>query len=306
MKLKIGTRGSKLALIQTQLVANALKQQQPDLEIETVVIKTEGDKNFAPIPLDTVGKAWFTAEIDRALLERDIDLAVHSLKDLPLTLDDGLTMMVVLERADPRDVLVSRSGQTIEQLPQGAVVGTDSTRRRALLLHRRPDLKVQSLRGNVQTRLRKLHDGQYDGIILAAAGLARLGELDAATEFLDPTTFIPAIGQGALAVEVRHDHTVLLGLLGRVKNPTTDVTTHVERQFSATIGGGCKLPVGCFARVDGEQVHAFGMIAALEGTDILFEQASAPLNNYKTLGESLASSMLVKCTFDYQPQPEHS
>ncbi|HEY2004612.1 MAG TPA: hydroxymethylbilane synthase [Candidatus Saccharimonadia bacterium] len=302
MTLKVGTRGSKLALIQTQLVTEALQQLEPGLEIKVVIIKTEGDKNFAPIPLDTIGKAWFTAEIDRALTERDIDLAVHSLKDLPLTLDAGLTMITVLERADPRDVLVSRSGQTLDQLPPGAIIGTDSTRRRALLLHHRPDLQVTSLRGNVQTRLRKLQDREYDGIILAAAGLDRLGELSRVSEFLDPTRFPPSSGQGALAVEIRRDDTLLLNLLQRLEHSGTLATTAAERAFSATIGGGCKLPVACYAQAGHRQLHLYGMIAELGGDGILFDQISGPINQATGLGESLARRLLEKCSFNFQPE----
>jgi hydroxymethylbilane synthase len=299
--LRIGTRGSALALVQTKLVSDALTQTNPGLTIENIIIKTEGDINLAPIPLDTVGKAWFTSEIDQALADRRIDLAAHSLKDLPLTPANGLAMTVALKREDPRDVLISRVGQTLAELPHGAVVGTDSTRRRAQLLHRRPDLKVTSLRGNVQTRLRKLHDEDYDAIVLAAAGLARLGQLEAVTEFLDPTGFIPAIGQGALAVEVREDHHELRRLLRRLEDPATVAAVGAERTFSATIGGGCKLPVGCYAQINAGQVTLHAMIAGLDGADILHDTVTGPLAQAHTLAQTLASTMLEKCPFEFKP-----
>jgi hydroxymethylbilane synthase len=203
-RLTIGTRGSKLALIQTELVAAALKQAHPRLEVGIKIIATKGDTNQAPIPLDTVGKAWFTAEIEQALQSGDIDIAVHSLKDLPPELCPGLISLPVLERADPRDVLVSKAAVPLAALPRGAVVGTDSLRRKAALLLERPDLRVESVRGNVQTRLRKLHEQPYDAIVLAAAGLERLGDLTLVTEFLEPSRFVPAIGQGVLATAPGH------------------------------------------------------------------------------------------------------
>lgn len=303
--LRIGTRGSALALIQARLVGEALTVAHPGITIEEVIIKTEGDKNFAPIPLDTVGKAWFTAEIDQALARRDIDLAVHSLKDLPLELSDGLTMTAVLPREDPRDALISRRGERLAGLPQGATVGTDSTRRRAQLLHLRPDLKIRSLRGNVQTRLRKLRDEDYDGIVLAAAGLVRLGQLDTITEFLDPTTFIPAIGQGVLAVEVRSDHRELRQLLRTLEDPDTVTAVTAERAFSNTVGGGCKLPIGCYATVIGSKMELHAMIGELDGTRILYDTLKGESSQAAELARTLAASMLARCDFDYKTEGNH-
>jgi len=257
-RLVIGTRGSKLALIQTELVASALRARQPDLVIETKIITTTGDTNFSPIPLDTVGKAWFTAEIEQALSQGNIDIAAHSLKDLPPQLGQGLTAVTVLERADPRDVLVSRSGAKLADLPAGATIGTDSLRRRAAVLLARPDLRVVSLRGNVQTRLRKLAAGDCDAIILAAAGLDRLGLLGEATELLDPARFVPAIGQGALSAEVRADNPEVVKLIKELQHPPTVAATEAERAFSEVVGGGCKLPVGCLVEIHNHRatVHA--------------------------------------------------
>jgi len=294
-----------MALIQTQLVGDALVAAHPGLEIELVTIKTEGDRNLIPIPLDTVGKAWFTAEIDRALNDGDIDLAVHSLKDLPLALDDDLHMVCVLQRSDPRDALLATSGQTLSQLPAGSVIGTDSTRRRALILHLRPDLQVTSLRGNVQTRLRKLREGQYDAIVLAAAGLERLSQTDLITEYYDAESFIPAIGQGALAVEVRRDRRDLIDLLGHLEDSDTVTAVTTEREFSARIGGGCKLPVGCYARIEGETITLHGMIGELDGSKVLFESLTGATADSVKLAHQLADAILAKCDFKYKPSEDH-
>jgi hydroxymethylbilane synthase len=303
-KLRLGTRGSAMALIQTQLVGDALMQAHPGLEVELVTIKTEGDRNMTPIPLDTVGKAWFTAEIDRALTNGDIDLAVHSLKDLPLALDDNLHMVCVMPRSDPRDALLS-NGQTLAQLPAGSVIGTDSTRRRALILHLRPDLRVTSLRGNVQTRLRKLNEGQYDGIVLAAAGLDRLDQSNLISEHFDADTFIPAIGQGALAVEVRRDRRNLIELLERIEDSDTVTAVTAEREFSARIGGGCKLPVGCYARIESDHITLHGMIGELDGSQVLFESISGATVNSVQLAHQLGDAILAKCNFQYKPVGDH-
>lgn len=296
-QIKIGTRGSKLALIQTRLVSDALNRRNSQLKIEPVVIKTEGDKNMAPIPLDTVGKAWFTAEIDRALKTGTIDMAVHSLKDLPLTLDPDFAMITVLKREDPRDVLISKTGETLEQLPAAATIGTDSTRRRALLLHQRPDLNVDSLRGNVQTRLRKLAEGDCDAIILAAAGLRRLDEANKVTQFLDSATFIPSVGQGALAVVTRMEHADLLGLLRHIEDSDTVITTNAERAFATAIGGSCKMPVGCHATLKASQIHLYAIVADATGLKIHFDRINGPEAEATSLARALGERMMASCGF---------
>ncbi len=298
-RLKVGTRGSRLALIQTGLVVSALQEAHPNLKIETVIIKTKGDGDLSPIPLDTVGKAWFTAEIDRALTSGQIDLAVHSLKDLPLDLDPALAMLTVLPRADARDAVITHSGKKFAELPAGAVVGTDSARRRAQILHLRPDVQVQSLRGNVQTRLRKLHDHDYDAIVLAAAGLIRLGQETQISDHLDPTQFIPAIGQGALAVEARQNHHELLDLLRRLEHTGTVTSVAAERAFSAAVGGGCQLPVGCYAELTGRHISLHGMIASLAGPGIHYQTISGPSDQATTLGSTLGESLLKKSGINF-------
>jgi hydroxymethylbilane synthase len=297
-QIRVGTRGSKLALIQTQYVTDALRALDPTLKIETIVIKTEGDKNMAPVPLGSIGKAWFTAELDRAIIDGDIDLAVHSLKDLPITLEPELQIAVVLTRDDPRDVLVSKSGATLMHLPKHAIVGTDSTRRSVLIRHLRPDLKVESLRGNVQTRLRKLSEENYDAIVLAAAGLNRLGEQGRVAEYFDPTTFVPSIGQGTLAVKLRRDSNQLLRLLQSTQDANTILAAEAERAFSATIGGGCKMPIGCYATIREGRIYLYGMVADMKSPRICFREASGTAESGTSLAEALANELVAKCGFE--------
>jgi hydroxymethylbilane synthase len=287
-KLTVGTRGSKLALIQTDLVIKALTARYPKLHIEVKIITTKGDLNQAPIPLDTVGKAWFTEEIEQALLSRDIDLAIHSLKDLPPDTPAGLTTLSLLERADPRDVLVSKSGKTLAELPKGAIVGTDSIRRKALLLTVRPDLNVKSVRGNVDTRLKKLETEDYDAVVLAAAGLDRLAMGNRINEYLEPSTFIPAIGQGILVGEVRADDEALLNLLRPIQYSETEAAGAAEQAFSQIVGGGCKLPVGCYVRfADGKAVVS-GMVGTMDARHVVHKTKHGPANQAVKLARELA------------------
>jgi hydroxymethylbilane synthase len=289
--LVIGTRGSKLALIQSQLVAAALQKAHPGLELETKVITTKGDTTQVPIPLDTVGKAWFTAEIEHALQAGEIDLAVHSLKDLPPELGEGLVSLPVLERADPRDVLVGKSGAIMSKLPEGATVGTDSLRRKAALVLARPDLRVVSLRGNVQTRLRKLREQPYDAIVLAAAGLERLGELEQITEYLDPANYVPAIGQGVLAAEVRAVDNELHDLLSGLQHAPTVTAVEAEQTFSRVVGGGCKLPVGCYAQIFPDHIQLHAMVGDNDGLNAELASAIGPLGQGNALAEQIARKL---------------
>lgn len=290
--LIIGTRGSKLALAQTRLVTDALAEKHPGIAISPKVIVTKGDTDQSPIPLDTVGKNWFTAEIEQALLAGEIDLAVHSMKDLPPEVPPGIVTLPVLERGDPRDVLVSRTGAALKDLPKGAVVGTDSIRRKTLLLEARPDLVVKSVRGNVDTRLKKLREEPYDAIVLAAAGLARVGMSGAVTEFLDPAVFIPAIGQGILAAQARADRGDVLELLRAVQDAPTVAAGEAEQAFSAAIGGGCKTPIGCYARVDGERIFMDAFVRNEKDTKVRRRSASAPVADARRSAEDLARELL--------------
>ncbi len=256
--LTIGTRGSKLALVQTDLTAQALKRADPTLEIKIRVIETHGDQNQNPIPLDTIGKGWFTKEIEEGLLKKEIDLAVHSLKDLAEEMPAELTIAAYLPREDARDVLITKQGESLEELKQGAIIGTDSTRRSVQIKALRPDLVVQSLRGNVPTRVQKLQTEQYDAIILAAAGLKRLGMADKITRYFEPYEMTPAPGQGILAVQTRAD-TSSGDLIRRINDKKAATAAELERTFSAKHGGGCKSPTGAYAWCEGSKWYLLGM-----------------------------------------------
>ena len=298
--LTIGTRGSALALKQTELVIKALEANYPALQITTKIITTKGDKNLSPIPLDTIGKAWFTEELEEALLSGEIDLAVHSLKDLPPETPKGLATTAVLKREDARDVLISRSNVGLDQLPKGAIVGTDSIRRKAELLHRRPDLIIKSVRGNVDTRLCKLQQKDYDALMLAAAGLSRLGKIDAVTQYLDPNEFVPAIGQGVLAAEARVDHTELWQLIKSIQDPETLEIVKAEQMFSKVVGGGCKLPVGCYAYFEGEEVTLHAMVGSMDALKMVTKSAKGPRANAVSLAKQLAKDLLREDIFSQE------
>lgn len=283
-----------MALRQTDLVAKALMARDPTLTVKTKIIVTKGDQNMAPIPLDTIGKAWFTAEIEDTLRKGEIDLAVHSLKDLPPEMLDGLTVAAVLERSDPRDALVAKTAKSLADLPQGAIVGTDSLRRKALLLRHRPDLVVKSIRGNVDTRLKKLHDEHYDALVLAAAGLERLERLDAVTELLDPTVFVPAIGQGVLAVEARIDNIVLWDRLRAIQHQPSLAIVAAEQAFSRIIGGGCKLPVSCYVHFELGTAQVVGMVGSKDARQCVVKSVTGPKAEAISLAEGLARTLLAE------------
>lgn len=292
--LIVGTRGSRLALVQTELVSQALIALQPSLGLQTTVITTKGDQNFSPIPLDTVGKTWFTTELEEALRRGEIDFAVHSLKDLPPEISPELTVLPVLVRADPRDVLVTKTAANLMQLSEHAIVGTDSLRRKAALLRRRPDLDIRSLRGNVETRLRKFHDAPYDAIVLAAAGLERLGRLDVVTEYLDPHEFIPAIGQGVLAAQARTSDKKCQDMLARLQDSKTLAAVTAEQAFARVIGGGCKLPVSCYVRFDGENVIVSGMAGSSDARTCVVRTVTGAAHLATSLAEDLARELSAK------------
>jgi len=269
--LTLGTRGSKLALAQSHGIADALRRAHPDLDISIQVIGTRGDATQAAnIPLSSFGeKGIFAKELETALLAGEIDLAVHSMKDLEHTLPEGLVIAAVPAREDPRDALI---GSTLDALPPGARVGTGSVRRRALLLSRRPDLMLLEIRGNIDSRLRKWREGQYDAICLAVAGLNRLGLQNNIAEILDPDWFTPDPGQGALAIETRTGSPAY-ALVQALTDPASRRTTQAERAFLRHIGGSCKTPVGALATLGADTLTLTGMVAAPDGTTIVREQA---------------------------------
>jgi hydroxymethylbilane synthase len=287
----IGTRGSKLALVQTHMVRDALLAAHPGLAVEVERITTKGDV-VLDRPLSAIGdKGLFVAEIEQALREGRIDLAVYSAKDLPAALPHDLAIAAFPRRADPRDALVSRARLRLAELPAGALVGTSSLRRACQLRSLRPDLRIEDLRGNVDTRLRKLREGQYDAIVLAAAGLERLGLAGEVAEYLDPRTMLPAVGQGVLAVEARAADEATAALLAPLDDSFARVAATAERAFLARIGGGCQVPVAAYAQLDGDTLILAGLIGARDGRSVRGELSGAA-NDSTSLGARLAEQLL--------------
>ncbi len=297
--LVIGTRGSALALWQSEHVRAALLAKHPDLEISLQVIRTKGDKSLDSALSKIGDKGLFTKEIENALLNKTIDLAVHSLKDLPTELQEDLTITAITAREDPADVLVAKEELKLESLAAGAKVMTGSLRRQAQLLHQRSDLVIEPVRGNVQTRLKKFDESEAQAIVFARAGLVRLGLSDRITERLDPAEFLPACGQGALAVEIRKNDERVAELVGLLDNPESRAATTAERTFLAELGGGCQVPAGAYARISGEpEVIAINaMVANLDGSQLLRDSISAPvtgLDSVVELGRKVAERLRAK------------
>lgn len=292
-RLRVGTRGSALALKQTGMATAALVEvgaaEGMDLEIEVVTIHTTGDK-VTDKPFEAIGpKGVFAAELQRALVDNRIDVAVHSLKDLPSTEPDGLVLAAVLERGDARDVLVSGGNRSLAELPEGAVVGTSSSRRRAQLAIHRPDLRTAPLRGNVDTRLRKVDQGEVDAAVLAGVGLVRLGRSDAIAEWLDPQRFVPPPGQGAIVIEARTDRfgDELAWICGAEHHPTR-AAVDAERAFMYSVEGGCEVPLGAWARLEGDELVCVGFVS--DGNDYVQDELRG--SNPDVLGRALARRLL--------------
>lgn len=275
--LRLGTRGSKLAIWQAEYVARELSARMPELNIEIVIIKTKGDK-ILDVPLAQIGdKGLFTREIENELLAGRIDLAVHSMKDLPSVLGEGLALGAVLKREIPQDVLISPHGYTLQTLPPGAVIGTSSLRRIAQLKALRPDLELVNMRGNVETRIRKMHEEGLDGIILAYAGVKRLGFMDSISQIIPVEQILPAVGQGAVAVEIRQDDEPVRRILESINDTECWLETSTERAFLAELEGGCQVPIACLARVADRKVFIEGLVAALDGSQVYNETAEIEL-----------------------------
>ena len=292
-ELVIGTRGSKLAIWQAKWVLARLQHLEPGLAVSLKRIKTTGDK-VLDTPLATIGgKGLFVKEIEEALARGEIDLAVHSMKDVPTRLPEGLEILAVPEREDPRDVLVSRQGLPLSRLPQGARVGTSSLRRQAQLLHRRSDLTVALLRGNLDTRLRKLDAGEYDGIVLAAAGLRRLGWGDRVTEYLPFDMSLPAIGQGALGLGGRADDGFVRDLVVRLEHRPTRSAVMAERAVLERLEGGCQVPIAAHAVVTGERLTLIGLVADVNGRHVVRDSVEGPVQEAHRLGVQLAERLLA-------------
>ena len=266
MKIRIGTRKSKLALWQSEWVKAQIERKFPDVKVDLVKITTKGDK-ILDVPLAKIGdKGLFTKEIEDAMLRGEVDIAVHSLKDVPSKLPEGLKLIAFSDREDPRDALLSNGKYTLETLPEGAVVGTSSLRRKAQLRILRPDLEIRDLRGNVDTRIRKLKEGQYDAIILAAAGVKRLGWEEEIDEILSPDKMIPSVSQGILGIEGReNDEEIERVVRSAINSYESEVAAAVERAFLRTVEGGCQVPLGCYAVVNEDRIHVRAFISDLKG-----------------------------------------
>lgn len=286
----IGTRGSQLALWQASFVKQQLSHHFPDVEVNLKIIKTTGD-TIQNRSLVGLGKGVFTKEIEIALLNGDIDLAVHSLKDLPTELPEGLCIAAIPKREDPRDVLVTSTGFPLKDLLHGAKIGTTSPRRKAQLLHIRPDLQVVDVRGNVDTRIRKLEETDLDGIILAAAGIKRLLKEEVITQFFEIEQMVPAVGQGALAIEAREGDSDIENLLAPLNDTTTVAEITAERTVLESLGGGCQVPIGAYAEhVDGE-LTLIGTVCHPEGRVRIVENAAGMLDDAQHLGKIVAKKL---------------
>ena len=263
--IRVGSRGSPLALIQDEEALSQLRARHPGLEFEVVVVRTSGDANQTA-PLAGMGLGVFVSQIEERLLSGDLDMAIHSLKDLPTKLPDGLILGAIMERRDPRDALVNRWNCRMSELPEGARIGTSSPRRAAQLRRYAPGVQVVPIRGNVDTRLRKADGDEADGAVLAAAGLARMNLSERVADYLSAQRFVPPPGQGALAVEVRQDDRRMLEILECIEHPATRFEVTAERAFLETLGGGCSLPVGAYARTMGHELLMTVYLSNSEGT----------------------------------------
>ncbi len=290
--ITIGTRGSQLALAQTDWVATSLRTAHPDAVVDVKRIVTRGDRQQkSPLP-EIGGKGLFTAELETALLEGTIDLAVHSAKDLPTTFPDGLALAVMPAREDPRDVLVSRDGRHLTDLPDGAVLGTSSLRRQAQLRMHRPDLAFTVLRGNVDTRIRKvLVDGQCDATVLAMAGLLRIGLQDHVTEVLDPDRMLPAAGQGALALQTRAEDDRVRALLAALQHEATYRAVLCERYVIRQLQGGCQAPIGVSAQIDGDRLACRAVVVSLDGQRHARAQRTGTADEIESVGQQVVDQL---------------
>jgi hydroxymethylbilane synthase len=292
--IKIGTRGSKLALWQANWVKSVLQEKFPQHNVELIIIKTQGDK-ILDVPLAKVGgKGLFVKEIEHALLTRNIDIAVHSMKDMPAEIPDGLCIGAVPERENPSDVFISQSGLGFKKLASGSIIGTSSLRRGAQLRHERPDIVIQPLRGNLDTRLKKLDSENLDAIVLAAAGVKRLNLEHKITEYLDPNIILPAIGQGALCIEIRNGDAKIGSLVESMDHEATRTVVKGERAFLNRLEGGCQVPIAGYGKIKKEQLTLTGLVAEIDGTQVIKGENSGPLDSAEAIGIDLAEELLAR------------
>jgi len=289
-RVRVGTRGSQLALAQTSQVIEELRRAVSNLKCDVIPIRTEGDRLRTPVE----GKNLFTKEIEEALIEERIDIAVHSMKDLSVDLPPGITIAAIPKRANPHDVLISREKKKFMELPGGARIGTSSPRRRSQLLAARGDFELIDIRGNVETRLRKLASGEYDAIVLAAAGLERLRLKHETTEILPTRLMLPAIGQGALAIQSRNSDEEIISLFSKIDHPVTRREIEAERAFAKKLGGNCKTPIAAYAQSNSSKLVIEGMIASLNGRMLVRGRVISDNLNATQVGEELAKCLLDK------------
>ena len=295
MKIRVGTRGSNLALIQTNWAIDRLKEKFPEVEFEVKIIKTKGDK-ILHLSLDKIGdKGLFVKEIESQLLEGEIDLAVHSMKDMPAEVVEGLKFAAVPKREDPRDVIILREGlNSFDELPIGATIGTGSKRRKYQFLRKRPDLNIVPIRGNIETRISKIESENLDGIVLAASGVIRADLEEKITEFLPVDLMIPAPAQGALALEIRENDEELEKMIDAIKDEISQIQTDAERSYLAGIDGSCHIPMGAYCEVDGEKLTLTGIYGDEDGEKITVASLEGEKDNPKELGSKLAKLVLKK------------
>jgi hydroxymethylbilane synthase len=292
--IKIGTRGSKLALWQAGWVKSILEKRFPPIQVELIIIKTQGDK-ILDVPLAKVGgKGLFVKEIEQALLARRIDIAVHSMKDMPADIPQGLCIGAIPERENPLDVFISRSGDGFNELAGGSVIGTSSLRRSAQLRHARPDMVIQPIRGNLDTRLKKLQSENFDALVLAAAGVKRLNLEHKVTEYLDPEFMLPAIGQGALCIEIRKDDSTVGSLVASLDHTPTRTAVAGERAFLNRLEGGCQVPIAGHGRIIENQFILTGLVAEVDGSRVIKGERSGPSDSSETSGIELAEELLAR------------
>lgn len=292
--IRIGTRGSQLALYQAKKVKATLENLFPELQVELEIIKTKGDK-ILDVALSKIGdKGLFTKEIENALIDGSVDLAVHSLKDLPTTLPEGLKLGAVLERGEFRDALVSKGGKKLSELSAGDVVATSSLRRQAGLMKMNNQIIIKDIRGNVNSRLQKMEDGYCDAMIMAAAGLQRLGLEKYITEIIDPEIIVPAVSQGAIAIEIRMNDPEVELLMEKINHTETWNAITAERAFLAHLQGGCQVPLGCFSKVENGILTMNGFVASVDGSRFINETISGEISKGAELGVEMAEKMLGK------------
>jgi len=293
-KILIGTRGSDLALVQARWVSTRLQKLYSDISVEIVPIKTRGDRIQNVLLHEIGGKGIFVKEVEDALLKGDIDIAVHSMKDVPVDLPDGLTMGAIPEREDPRDVLISRGGTQMENLPKGARLGTGSLRRGMQIRNLMPDMEIVPVRGNIDTRIKKIVTENLDGIIIAAAGMKRMGRGREISQYMPLDVMMPSVGQGVLGIELREDNRKIADLISPLNHPDTVVEVSAERAFLRRLEGGCQVPIAGIAQKDGDDLVIKGLVGSVDGKTIIADEVRGGCSDSEQIGSTLAENILAR------------